>query len=120
VATGFQVIARLNHADEVHKLYINESADLNTPVYISVEKAGEYQVSVFAVNEAGIVQHVAAEHTVMVNNVVATAASSAATETATATSSAATETIATIPLVDTSPVPSTAIGKDGPPGSSTI
>jgi hypothetical protein len=54
LSTGFQVIAQLSDADEVHKLHINES-NLETTVTITVEMEGEYEVSIFATEgERGI------------------------------------------------------------------
>ena len=46
-----QVIVQSANASEVHKLYVNQSIDLNTPVTVSVERDGEYQVSIFATRE---------------------------------------------------------------------
>ena len=50
------MIAQLNDSSEVHKLHINQSMDLQTPVTIEVEESGMYQVAIFAVREGtGIV-----------------------------------------------------------------
>lgn len=51
MATGIQVIAQLSDTNEVHKLYINQNMDLQTPVTVPVERAGEYQVSIFFIRE---------------------------------------------------------------------
>ena len=50
-ANGIQVIVQLYNASEVHKLYVNQSMDLHTPVTVPVERDGEYQVSIFAIRE---------------------------------------------------------------------
>ena len=50
-AIGIQVVAQLRNASEVHKLYVNQSMDLHTPVTVPVERDGEYQVSIFAIRE---------------------------------------------------------------------
>ena len=56
LVTGFQMIAQLNDSNEVHKLHINQSMDLRTPVTVEVEEDGMYQVAVFAIREGtGIV-----------------------------------------------------------------
>ena len=47
-ADGIQVIVQ---SSEVHKLYVNRSMDLHTPVTVSVERDGEYRVSVFVIRE---------------------------------------------------------------------
>ena len=39
------------NVSEVHKLYINQSMDLHTPVTVLVERDGEYKVSIFAIRE---------------------------------------------------------------------
>ena len=44
------MIAQLSDVREVQKLYVNRSMDL-TPVTITVEGDGEYQVSIFAIRE---------------------------------------------------------------------
>ena len=55
--TGFQMIAQLNNSSEVHKLHINQSMDLQTPVTVEVEESGVYQVTIFAIKEeTGIVR----------------------------------------------------------------
>ena len=46
---GIQVIVRSTNVSEVHKLYVNQSMDLDTPVTVSVERDGEYQVSIIAI-----------------------------------------------------------------------
>ena len=54
MATGFQMIAQLS--DEVHKLYINQSMDLQTPVTVEVEESGVYLITIIPITkEAGIV-----------------------------------------------------------------
>ena len=54
--TGFQMIAQLSDSSEVHKLHINQSMDLQTPVTVEVEESGVYQVTIFAIKEeTGIV-----------------------------------------------------------------
>ena len=54
--TGFQMIAQLNDSSEAHKLHINQSMDLQTPVTVEVEEDGMYQVTIFAIREGtGIV-----------------------------------------------------------------
>jgi hypothetical protein len=53
LVTGFQVIAQLGEASEVHTLHVNQSTDLQTPVTISVERDGEYWVSIFASGDNG-------------------------------------------------------------------
>ena len=45
---GTQVIVQSTNVSEVHKLYVNQSMDLHTPVTVPVKRDGEYQVSVFA------------------------------------------------------------------------
>ena len=50
-ADGIQVIVRSTNVSEVHKLYVNQSTDLHTPVTVPVERDGEYQVSIFAIRE---------------------------------------------------------------------
>ena len=55
MATGFQMIAQLSNFSEVHKLHVNQSMDLQTPVTVEVEESGVYLISIFAiVNESGI------------------------------------------------------------------
>ena len=49
-ASGFQVIAQLNDAREVRKLYVNHTMG-QTPVTVPVERDGEYLVFVFAIKE---------------------------------------------------------------------
>jgi hypothetical protein len=57
LVTGFQVIAQLGEASEVHTLHVNQSTDLQTPVTISAERDGEYWVSIFAISgENGIME----------------------------------------------------------------
>ena len=48
---GIQVIVQSANVSEVHKLYVNQSMDLDTSVTIPVERDGEYQVSIFAIRE---------------------------------------------------------------------
>ena len=56
LVTGFQMIAQLNYSSEVHKLHVNQSMDLQTPVTVEVEESGVYQVTIFAIREGtGIV-----------------------------------------------------------------
>ena len=56
LVTGFQMIAQLNNSSEVHKLHVNQSMDLQTPVTVEVEKRGMYQVTLFAIRKGtGIV-----------------------------------------------------------------
>ena len=50
-AAGIQVIVQSTNVSEVHKLYVNQSMDLHTPVTVPVERDGEYQVSIFAIRE---------------------------------------------------------------------
>ena len=55
-AAGIQVIVQSTNVSEVHKLYVNQSMDLHTPVTVPVERDGEYQVSIFVIREGmGIV-----------------------------------------------------------------
>jgi hypothetical protein len=51
MVTGLQVIAQPRDASEVKILYTNQSIDLQYPVTISLQRYGEYQVSIFAVRE---------------------------------------------------------------------
>ena len=54
--TGFQMISQLSDSSEVHKLHVNQSMDLQTPVTVEVEESGVYQVTIFAIKEkTGIV-----------------------------------------------------------------
>ena len=55
LVTGFQIIAQLRDSSEVHKLHINQSMDLQTPVTVEVEESGVYQVIIFAIKKTGIV-----------------------------------------------------------------
>ena len=50
-AAGIQVIVQSTNVSEVHKLYVNQSMDLHTPVTVPVERDGEYRVSIFAIRE---------------------------------------------------------------------
>lgn len=50
-SSNFQVVAQLKAHSDVHKLYTNQSVTPQTPVTIRVERAGEYQVSIFAIRE---------------------------------------------------------------------
>ena len=53
---GFQMIAQLSGSSKVHKLHINQSMDLQTPVTVEVEESGTYQVTIFVMRErTGIV-----------------------------------------------------------------
>ena len=56
MATGFQMIAQFSNSDRVHKLHINQSMDLQTPVTVEVEESGMYLVTIISITEeAGIV-----------------------------------------------------------------
>ena len=48
---GIQVIVQSTNVNEVHKLYVAQSIDLDIPVTVPVERDGEYQVSIFAIRE---------------------------------------------------------------------
>ena len=50
-SAGIQVIVQSTNVHEVHKLYVNESMDLHTPVTVPVERDGVYRVSIFAIRE---------------------------------------------------------------------
>ena len=50
-AAGIQVIVQSTNVSEVQKLYVNQSNDLHTPVTVSVERDGEYQVFIFAIRK---------------------------------------------------------------------
>ena len=50
-ADGIQVIVQSTNVSEVHKLYVNQSIDLHTPVTVPVERDGKYRVSIFAIRE---------------------------------------------------------------------
>ena len=50
-AAGIQVIVQSTNVSEVHKLYVNQSMDLHTPVTVPVERNGGYHVSIFAIRE---------------------------------------------------------------------
>ena len=50
-AAGIQVIVQSANVSEVHKLYVNQSMDLHTPVTVPVERNGEYHISIFAIRE---------------------------------------------------------------------
>ena len=45
------MIIQSTNVSEVHKLYVNQSVDLHTPVTVPVERDGEYQVSIIAIRE---------------------------------------------------------------------
>ena len=45
------MIVQSTNVSEVHKLYVNQSMDLHTPVTVPVERDGEYQVSIFVIRE---------------------------------------------------------------------
>ena len=65
LVTGFQMIAQLNNSSEVHKLHVNQSMDLQTPVTVEVEESGMYHVAIFAIREGtGIVGSSYVEYTV--------------------------------------------------------
>ena len=49
--TGFQIIAQSSNSSKVHKLHVNQSMDLQTPVTVEVEEDGMYQVAIFAIRE---------------------------------------------------------------------
>ena len=71
LVTGFQMIAQLNDSSVVHKLHINQSMDLQTPVTVKVEESGMYQVAFFAIREgAGIVGSSYVEYTVDMTTIV--------------------------------------------------
>jgi hypothetical protein len=46
------VIVQQSEASEVHKLYVNQSMDLQTPVIVAFENDKEYLVSVFAIKDS--------------------------------------------------------------------
>ena len=53
------MIAQSSNSSEVHKLHVNQSIDLQTPVTVKVEESGMYQVTIFAIREGtGIVSYV--------------------------------------------------------------
>ena len=63
LVTGFQMIAQLSDSSEVHKLHINQSMDLQTPVTVEVEESGVYQVTIFAIREGtGIVDSIIVQY----------------------------------------------------------
>ena len=50
------MIAQSSNSSEVHKLHVNQSMDLQTPVTVEVEESGVYQVAIFAIRKGtGIV-----------------------------------------------------------------
>jgi hypothetical protein len=52
MATGIQVIAQFRNAG---KVFVNQSTNYRTPVTITLERPGEYQVSIFTIRgEMGI------------------------------------------------------------------
>ena len=51
MGTDFQLIAQLSDSDKVHKLYINQSMNLQTSVMVQVEKSGMYQITIFTIGE---------------------------------------------------------------------
>ena len=56
LVNGFQMIAQSSNSSEVHKLHVNQSIDLQTPVTVELEESGTYQVAIFAIREGtGIV-----------------------------------------------------------------
>jgi hypothetical protein len=55
------VIAQMSDAGEIYKLYINTTMDLQTTITIAVEMAGDYEVSIFAIEgERGILDSIVA------------------------------------------------------------
>ena len=66
-SSGFQMVVQSSDSTKVHKLHINQSTDLQTPVTVEVEN-GIYQVTIFAIREdVGIVDsHVLHEEEVNV------------------------------------------------------
>ena len=44
---GFQMIVQSSYSSEVHKLHVNQSMDLQTPVTVEVEENRVYQVTIF-------------------------------------------------------------------------
>ena len=54
ITTGFQVVAQLSSSTKVHKLYINQSMDLQMPVTVEVEESGIYLVTIFAIRNGTI------------------------------------------------------------------
>ena len=66
-AVGIQVIVQSTNISEVHKLYVNQSMGLHTPVTVPVERGGEYRVSIFAIrNGTGILGSTVQYMTVLV------------------------------------------------------
>ena len=53
MATGLQIVVQLCTVRDSGpcKLYVNQSVDLHTPVIVTVERDGEYQVFIFAIRE---------------------------------------------------------------------
>ena len=50
------MIAQLSDSSEVHKLHVNQSMDLQTPVTVQVEESGVYLITIIPITEeAGIV-----------------------------------------------------------------
>ena len=71
LVTGFQMIAQLNDSSEVHRLHVNQSMDLQTPVTVEVEESGMYQVAFFTIREGtGIVGSSYVEYTVDMTTIV--------------------------------------------------
>ena len=50
-SAGFQVIAQQSDSSKVHKLHTNHTLDHSTPVTITVEERGMYQVNVLGISE---------------------------------------------------------------------
>ena len=77
-ADGILVIVQPTNVSEVHKLYLNQSMDLRTPVTVPVERDGEYQVSIFAIREGmGILKSTGLCNIIFVSATVVTSAAPA-------------------------------------------
>ena len=46
---GFQMIVQSSYSSEVHKLHVNQSMDLQTPVRVEVEENRVYQVTILGI-----------------------------------------------------------------------
>ena len=46
---GFQMIVQSANFSEVHKLHVNQSMDLQTPVTVEMEESGVYQVTILGI-----------------------------------------------------------------------
>jgi hypothetical protein len=93
-STGLLVIAELGNLDVKYKLYINQSLEQQTSVTVTVGIDGKYRVSVFAVEEGGIVNSSAFHSTeITVNDECAT--TTVTTPTTIATSAVTTSTTTT-------------------------